>query len=400
MVHLDPFDGEMVDPGHAAAVIAPPYDRLSADERRAIAATRPDSFLTVLPTGTTDDDDGDDGLRANRAALQALRRRGRFAPLPGPCLAVLALGDDAQTAVAIVGDVEVAAFESGAIRSHEQVRPARVEQLARYLEVVGTASSPVALVHRDDPHIDAVTAAVMRRADPDLDVVLDDGVRLRVWLVVAAAHQDELRETFAGAQGLTIADGHHRAAAGAAFAAAHGPGRVVERILVAAFPASRLTVSAFDRRISGLGPDAGTRILTILGTAGIEPTPIEPPTSRPPRHVAHLGVEQRWWAVPLDDVLRTDPLGQIDAAVIERVLLEPLTKRVASVVVEPVPAAPTGTGHPPPDPGPGTALVRLHPPDVDALITVAAAGATLPAKSTYLGPKLRSGVFLVPRRRG
>lgn len=397
MVRLEPFDGAIVDPRHAAAVIAPPYDRLDADERRAAAAARPDSFLRVLPAGTAGDADGAE-LRANRTALDELRRGGRFTPLPGPCLAVLRLDHAGSRTVGVVGDIAVAAFASGAIRTHEQVRPARVEQLVRYLEVVGTASSPIALVHRDDTDTAAASAAVMRRADPDLDVTLDGDVRLRVWLVDDEVAQDELRRAFAEVAGLTIADGHHRVAAAAAFAAAHGPGRAADRLLVAAFPASGLTVGAFDRRI--VGAEATTHVLPVLAAAGITPTPIAPPTTRPSRHVAQLGMDRRWWSVPLHDVLTGGPLGNIDAAVVERILLTPLAARVPAVVVEPVPAAAAGPGEVPPTPDPGTALVRLHPPDVDTLIGAAMAGATLPAKSTYLGPKLRSGVFLVPRRPG
>jgi uncharacterized protein (DUF1015 family) len=394
MVRLETFTGALVEQTHAADVIAPPYDRLTPIQRRAIAAAQPDSFLAVLPAADTDIDE----LQANRAALDRLRRGGRFRPLTGPCLAVLSLEHDGGTAVAVVGDVEVADFESGAIRSHEQVRPARVEQLTRYLDVVGIASSPVALVHRDDPDVAAAVATVVRRAAPDLHVALPDATILRVWLVADPVGQQDLRDAFASVAGLTIADGHHRAAAGAAFAAASGPGRAVDRILVAAFPASQLSVAAFDRRISGLGADAMDRITALLRSAGLEPIAIEPPTGTPPPHVAHLGLESAWWSIALAPALGAGPLGRLDAAVVERVLLEPLAHQVPTVTVEPVAAEQDHDGRASDPPGPGRALVRLHPPDVDAIIAVARAGAIMPAKSTYLGPKLRSGVFLVPRR--
>ena len=393
---MEPFTGAIVRPSHAAAVVAPPYDQLQADERRAIAADQPDSFLTVLPAAQPDATE----LRANRVALERLERRGRFEPLPGPCLAVLSLELDGVTAVAIVGDVEVAAFESGAIRSHERVRPARVEQLAHYLDVVGIASSPVALVHRDHPGIAAATDAVMRRATADLDVELRDGTTLRVWLVSDPDGQDALRRAFASVEGLTIADGHHRAAAGAAFAAGAGPGRAIDRVLVAAFPASQLSVTAFDRRIRGLGAGAAERITGVLASAGLEPVAIDQPTTRPPPHVIQLGVEQRWWAVSLQPALGPDPLGRLDAAIVERVLLEPLLRALPSLAIEPVAAKPSERDEGAIPPAPGCALVRLHPPDVDTIIGIAAAGEIMPAKSTYLAPKLRSGVFLVPRRRG
>jgi hypothetical protein len=45
---------------------------------------------------------------------------------------------------------------------HERIRDDRVDQLRRYLEVVGVASSPVAVTHRPHPAVTAATAPVLR----------------------------------------------------------------------------------------------------------------------------------------------------------------------------------------------------------------------------------------------
>jgi uncharacterized protein (DUF1015 family) len=43
--------------------------------------------------------------------------------------------------------------------------------------------------------------------------------------------------------------------------------------------------------------------------------------------------------------------------------------------------------------------VTLHPPSVDEVLAVADAGRDLPPKTTYIAPKLRSGLLITPRPR-
>jgi uncharacterized protein (DUF1015 family) len=228
-----PFTGHLVAPARAHAVVAPPYDALTPEQRAAMAAADPQSFLNALPAAGPDaDTDLESTLEACRRNVRHLVDTERFTPLGMPVMAVVALGSGERRTVAVVGDLDVDAFDLEAtgepdmVRPHERVDPVRVEQLTRYLEVVGVASSPVAVTHRPSAAVTAATRPVLERP-PRLGFQGDDGVDIAVWVVDDAGEQAELAEAVARVGTMYIADGHHRAAAVAAYRAA-GQGSGVE----------------------------------------------------------------------------------------------------------------------------------------------------------------------------
>lgn len=407
-MELQPIRGHLVVDEHAAQVVAPPYDSLSVDQRRELIARQPDNYLTVLPTdrGDPDDTHSQASHAAKRAAVDRLLRTGRFAPLPGPVLLIQELDTPHGRVRAVVGDLPARHYRDGGIRPHESVRPEGVAALAAHLREVGIASSPVSVIHRPDVEVARLTAAATH-APAQLDARLTDGTRLRVWIITDPDTQQQLARALAAAGPLTVADGHHRAAAVDAALGGDGP------VLTAMSPADHLDVLAFHRRIEGLGDVGIDAVREVLGPRlhaldGSEP--------RPEPGVVHLFVAGGWHAYRLagpgggeatPDGGRRDPAAAPDgtgsdlAAVLDAARAETevigrlrgLAADADAVTVVPVPAT-AGTAA---LERPGAIGLALHPPDIEQLMAVAEAGRVMPYKSTYLVPKLRSGVVVVPR---
>jgi uncharacterized protein (DUF1015 family) len=414
VVRLEPFTGSLVAGHRAQRVVAPPYDALRPDQREAMAAADPDSFLGVLPPGGSEDD-LDARLRACRASLERLLASGAFRPLPAPALALVTITDRDHRLTALVGDVEVAAFNDGRVRPHEATGERRVADLARYLEVVGVASSPVAVVHRPSDVVAEVVADVLP-ASPDVAFVADDGAEVTMRVVTDAAMLTRARAAVAAAGPLYVADGHHRADGVARFAAGGAtaptdPPRTDprrDRVLTAVLPADQLRVLPFHRRVDGvaLSPGELERWLAARGLAGDH---LDVPTAPDVPGTVTVTDGTDWWRVDLRDRRREGPVASLDVRTVERELLEPLVAHAGGRVdgdgkgdgagdvgrIEVVPVAPTlGLGV---LARPGSVGVALAAPPLEAVLAVADAGETMPAKSTYVTPKLRSGLLLAPR---
>ena len=405
MLPLHPLvDARLVTPEHADRVIAPAYDALDSAGRRAHIANHPDSFLTALPTGTEDAP----GFAEQRHALRRLHRLGAFRPLLRPGLLVLELTESTTTLTAVVVDVDVEAFLDGRIRPHEHVRPDRVAELAGYLTEVRAASSPVCVLHRRHPDIDAVVAEVRARP-PDLDATLPGEEQVRVWAVLDPATRRRLTAAAAEVEDATVADGHHRAAAVArrvgpdALHAAHRPGlagpvppeqhRLVLTALVAG---DELDIAAFHRRVDGLGPVTAEEVRGVLAEVGLTTRPLPGPLLPTEAGTLHLAVDGRWMAVHISPPAGASARDRLDAAVAEHRVLAPLRTlgtgpEPAEIVPVPAPAGTHALERP------GSVGVALVPPTLEQVLTVTGAGDVLPHKSTYLRPKLRSGILTIPR---
>ncbi|WP_130648229.1 DUF1015 family protein [Egicoccus halophilus] len=409
MAKLLPFVGHVLADDGAATDGRPPNPPPTPGQRVAMAAADPRSFLNILPSGAPEAaGDLEHTLQACRRHLDRYLHDGSFRRLDRPTLAVIAFGHGPDRVTAVVGDLEVSAFgrsfdpttfDDAEVLPHERVRQDRVRHLVRYLEVVGVTSSPVALTHRPSAGVDAAVAAVVT-GPPALAVRNPDGVDVTVWLVDDPTGLDGLTTAVADAGRLYVADGHHRAAA----IAAHEPGS--GRVLCALLPADQLTVLPFHRRVTGLGdaPVDPAAVLRVLTARGLRPRPLAGPSAPSAPGVVHVTVGAAWWVLDLTDRrVLDDPVEALDVRLVEREVIVPLLStlgaragevdpwtdpRVASV------AAPRGLAA---LASPDAVGLALAAPAVEDVLRVAEAGAVMPPKSTYVLPKLRSGLLVVPR---
>jgi uncharacterized protein (DUF1015 family) len=179
---------------------------------------------------------------------------------------------------------------------------------------------------------------------------------------------------------LYIVDGHHRAAAARAYVADHTPRSEADRhLLVAAFPDHHLRAAAFHRLVATSADPAS------LAGAVAE---AEPAVER--GSAAITDASRRWWRLELP--------GEPPALDVERLHRHVLAEQLGLADHDPRISY-----------VPGDRALRelqdrvvaeravgfaLAPVAVAEVLDRADTGRTMPAKTTYFHPKVRSGVFL------
>lgn len=400
---LAPFRGWRVTRDAADRVVAPAYDALSPAERGVVAAANPDSFLNVMRSpedqAPGDELSHDALLAASRGTLERLFREGAFTRQGDPsyCVLRMRLGDHVQTGV--VGTVPVADIGS-VVRLHEDTREDKEEDLARHLEIVGVASSPVGLVHRGPSPIadliDRVTTG-----EPDLELASDDGLVQEVWTVAGDEAVREITAGFTEVPALYLTDGHHRAASTARFARRVGAdaSSPASQLLAVVFPAAELRLEPYHRVVRRVGADRADAILAaIRDRFPVEDLPagvVPDPPSEAGTFLLHLA--GRWHRIRTaapDSPL--DPVAALDVTILQERILAPVfeigdprgddrlefvpgTRGLAELVARA---------------GEDGAAIAVPPTDIAELMAVADAGTVMPPKSTWFEPKVRSGMFL------
>lgn len=405
MARIEPLEGYVVRPDLAAEVVAPAYDALTPGQRGHHASAHPRSFLSVLPTR---DDLDEQQLTEAADRLRSLLDAGTFDARPRPFLAVyrLELGVHVQTG--LVADLSVEALQSGQVRPHERTQDHRVHHLARFLAVVGVASSPVALAFAPDP---ALRGAIRRAAvgAPRVEVLTGDGVLQQLWVVDDPEEVAALVSLVGRDRRFVITDGHHRAAAAATHAHAYGVGggHPAGRLLVCAFPADDLQVLPSDRIVAGLQTTEMAAFPGRLAAAGMTVEPLR--ALRRPAATGHFTMLLPDGAYAISVPLRVrdgGPVAGLDVAVLHDEVL-PLVldtdDPASDARLAAVPATGAGTEgdlrRRAERVGRGDAVAFLaRPPTMAQIMAVADAGQVLPPKSTSFTPKLRSGLVLRFRR--
>jgi uncharacterized protein (DUF1015 family) len=369
-------------------VVSPLHDVLTEHERRAVLAENPDSYLHV----TSDPLAGPEeprGTPAQAVQVQALRRLldvGAYRLLPEPSVFVYRMREVDGEHTGVVAGVDMAGFMDGRVLGHERVQPARVDGLVRHYDVVPTRSELVVLFHRRQAAVDELIAEVAE-APAMLEFTDAGGVEQSVWR--AGPQEADALSQRLGSIRHYIADGHHRVAAALQCWARDGRPRDAS-ILCALYPHDQVTLHAFHRRLAGPVSihallEASARQFDLRGVdaAVVRPGAIGLYAARrwhvltPRRSPGATGVEGLDVSVLHDRVLR--PLLDVEDG-------DPRLDLVPDLHgLSPMMAACDDDGG---------VLFTLHAPRLDDVIAVAERGEAMRAKTTYVKPKPRTGIFL------
>jgi uncharacterized protein (DUF1015 family) len=382
--------GHVVDPGWAARVVSPLHDVLSEQERRAMLAQNPDSFLHVTtdPSALPEPAADVEGEPAQARALRRLLERRAYTPVGEPALFVYRLTDRGRDHTGVIANVALEGFGDGRVLGHERVQRERVAALVRHYERVSMRSELVALFHPVDPVVAALTAGVVV-APPVLHFTDVSGVTQTVWKAQAADRVALTRRL--GTQRWYVADGHHRAAAATRFRELGGrPG--TGTVLCALYPQSDVVLHAFHRRVRG--PVAVPALVEGLA-ASFHVVPAPGPVGEPAPGSIGLHGDGRWWVLWPRSPRAEAGVAGLDVTVLEAQVIEPLLGlRHGDPRLEYVPDLRDLDAVTRECQEDGGVLLTLHAPRIEDVVTVAERGEAMSPKTTYVQPKPRTGIFL------
>jgi len=402
---IHPFEGHLVAPEWAGAVVAPLYDSLTPEERRRYADRHPENYLNAMRTAdeytSSDAPDLSALLKRNARFVRRYIEAGRFVART-PCVFVYRLAVGGHVQRGVVAEMSISAYLDGRIKRHEFTRVAREDALAQYIDQVRAASVPVSLGYRADARIGALMD-IATQGSPAISLATEDGVEHDIW-VVEDADADALLAAFESVPSVYLTDGHHRCAATARFST---PGADA-RLLVVLFPDEELRILPYHRVVRDLGGHTAESFLARLAERfEVEPRADGDPDAAPPRARGEftVHVDGRWhrFRLAADEAPPPEPAAAIDAAILQARVIGPLLgisdprndERLGYI-------ASAGAGAGTEELGALERACRegwhaafaLHPTSMAELVAVADAGQVMPPKSTWFDPKPRAGFFM------
>ena len=400
MATLKPFAALRPKPELAAQICELPYDVMSSDEARAMAAGNPLSFLHVskpeidLPAGTD--------LYATAVYAQGKENFERL-------IAQGALKQDGQphfylyrqvmgshTQVGLVAAASCEEYLQNIIKKHEFTRPDKEDDRVRHIEALNSQTGPVFLTYRATAAFDEFVAQKIS-APPSVDFTGKDGVRHSAWTISAALDILLVENQFAAIPSLYIADGHHRSAAAArVFQARHGAGHSGQ-FLTVIFPHNQMQILPYNRvlkDLNGLTPVDLLKklepVFNIIRMGNATPTR---------KHELGLFMNQRWHTLTFKPKLTnvTDPMEKLDVTLLQKNVLAPIfgiddprtSKKINFV------GGIRGTAELEKlvNSGEYACAFSMFPTSIEDLMQIADAGGVMPPKSTWFEPKLRDAMF-------
>ena len=395
-----------------ADVVAPPYDVIDAERRAELLARSP---FNVVELDLPEAPEGRDPYEHADETLEEWILQGILTADREPALWALTQdyeGPDGSrhSRRGLLCRVRVTDYGPGLVRPHERTQPGPKRDRLRLTEATRHNLSPIFSLYPGDAwrHVEGFT-----RADPWAEITDDEGTVHRVWRIADPEAHRAVAAELAEAE-LLIADGHHRYETARAYAEAIG-GEGAHRYTLMALASLEdpgLTVFGYHRLLSNLGESTAQAALAaaIREHFEIDEVPVErlDPAGEPGIGVfgfidAHLrqGFRLRLKDPALLEQAMPDTseaYRTLDAAILETLLLRGALGMSSEDIEAKRGIAYTASAEralAALDRGTHAAFL-MRPTPVEQVRAVAAAGETMPPKSTYFSPKLLTGIVFNP----
>ncbi len=395
-----------------ADVVAPPYDVIDAERRAELLARSPFNVVEVdLPVVP---EDGDPYEHADETleewTLQGILTADREPALWALTQEYSAPDGSRRVRRGLLCRVRVTPYGPGLIRPHERTQPGPKEDRLRLTRATRHNLSPIFSLHEGDAwrHLEGYT-----RGAPWAEVADDEGTVHRVWRIDEPDVHRAVAAELADSE-LLIADGHHRYETARTYAdeiGDDGPHRYTLMALVS-LEDPGLTVFGYHRLLSNLGEPGPQEALRDAIRANFEVGEV-PLDELDPAGEEGTGVfgyidahHRQGYRLKLKDpsVLEAAMPGvssayrELDAAILESLLLRgALGMSEADVEAKRGIAYTASAEKAIASLDQGThAAFLMRPTPVHQVREVAAAGETMPPKSTYFFPKLLTGIVFNP----
>lgn len=416
MATLKPFAALRPKPELAAQICELPYDVMSSEEARALAAGNPLSFLHVskpeidLPPGT--DLYSDAVYAKGKENFAKLINQGALYQDKQPCFYLYRqiMGGHAQ--IGLVAAASCEEYLNNIIKKHEFTRPDKEDDRVRHIETLNSQTGPVFLTYRAVVALDTFIGERVAQT-PDVDFTGKDGVRHTSWTVGDAAGIKFIAEQFANIPFLYIADGHHRSAAAARVYLSKvqspksndaRPGKTLDIepstldfFLAVIFPHNQMQILPYNRVLKDLNGLSVAQLLQKLDTIFVmQPNGAAKPTRK---HELSLFIGSQWHTLTFRPqfTATNDPIEKLDVTLLQKFVLDPIfgitdprtSKRINFVggIRGTAELEKLVSG------GEYACAFSLFPTSIEDLMAIADAGGIMPPKSTWFEPKLRDAMF-------
>ncbi len=300
----------------------------------------------------------------------------------------------------------VAEYQNDLIKKHEDTLQHRETLFAEYLETVQFNAEPVLMTYPDDAVISGILEKEQEQA-PEYFFTTEDRVTHRLWLISKKNTVAALRDAFTGIEALYIADGHHRSASSNLLAKNskkdnpnHTGKEAYNFFMSYLIPESQIRIFEFNRMVKGLNGLSKEEFLIRLDAIYRIENKKDVLYKPSKKHHFSMYLDGEFYSLYLrKKVYRfSDPLSELDTQILFKTVLEPILgikdlrkdKRIQyghgkHNIIKMKDAI---------DKGRFTVGFGLVPITIQEIKAIADAGLVMPPKSTYIEPKLRSGLAI------
>ncbi len=399
MNSITPFCAVRANPEIAAKFSSESFEFYTDNSLKKILDHNPHSFLqlikpNIIPNkGMT----SIQRFRSVKKKYEFFKSKGWLLkdPSPGFYIKELCVGNNIFTG--IVAAVSVLEYKKGRIKKHEQTLKSREIRFKNYLKETRFNAEPVLLAYKGQDELSKLIESI-KQQKPTLNLNISELESQKLWYISSPELVQQISKLFGPVKHFYIADGHHRSAS-SVLLAKEDKNTSTDFFMAFLIPEQSLVLQEYNRILSSLNGLTAVAFLNKLKLK-FNIKACKSFKSSQNEQGFSMYLEGQFYSLSLRSVFvdEKNPLGELDAYILEAEILKPLLgivnprsdkrlqycskKDEMAWIKQEV------------DNGNYAIGFGLNAPSLNQLKAIADANLTLPPKSTYIYPKLRSGMTI------
>ena len=361
----------------------------------------PFTFLHIINPNYKDEIKlkGVEKFKAVKEKFNKFQESGFLITEPSESFYVYQQTHEKHTFEGIIGATAVADYLTGNIKKHEHTLTARKEMFKSYLDTTGFNAEPVLLCHKENTTITAIIQQY-KGTRAEYEFTTTNKVVHKLWLVNNTDDINTITNAFSTINNLYIADGHHRSASSSLLAQNSNKANS-QYFMSFLIDENQLNIINFNRLVKHTNGLNVSELIAEIGKSFTVTMEGNTPYSPTLTDEISMYLSGDWYSlIAIASTVKKDCVSKLDPAILSNNILTPILnitdeKTDKNIVFE------AGTI-------PLTEIAKkvdtkefavafiLKPIPINALKEVADNNLSMPPKSTYIEPKLRSGLIIYP----
>ncbi|MGB0897152.1 MAG: DUF1015 domain-containing protein [Flavobacteriaceae bacterium] len=302
--------------------------------------------------------------------------------------------------IGIIGATAVEDYNNNVIKIHEKTIKQREQLFKEYIDTVGFNAEPVLLTYPKNDVLEQLFDTIMQ-ARSEYEFSTTDRISHFLWLIDDAEHIATIEQEFSKINSLYIADGHHRSASSALLAEDYpNPEASQKHFMSCLIPENDLKIYEFYRLVKDLNGLSKKEFLIQLDEFFTIENCGQHPRKLTEQHHFSMYLDGEFYILHLRSKFSVfeNALEALDAQILYKLVLRPIlgiedlrhekrldylpgTKKTVELKQEV-------------DSGGFKVAFGMLPINIEQMKQIADEGLSMPPKSTYIEPKLRSGLTI------
>jgi uncharacterized protein (DUF1015 family) len=285
-------------------------------------------------------------------------------------------------------------YYNGKIKVHENTLTEKENQLIDHIRICGAIGEPVLLTHFEDHYIDSQLEQVINSQAPDIDFTDEINRRHQIFKVKDIERITAFTEAYTKLDDFYIADGHHRSAASAGYYRKKGLDEGYYLALLV--PANHLHIDSFYRAFKSNKSYSEAAFIEQLKTS-FDVVKSDRPIVPSKALQFGLCTTEGWYNLHFrGKLLAPNAVEELDVSILENFVFKDLLKVEDSKTDKQLTFIKGNTAitaiEQDINNGKYDLVFTVFPCDIEQVFRIADQRLIMPPKSTYIEPKLRTGL--------